>query len=178
MAPRRSPETIEQDQGDILNRVASISHHNSFTGRYPVVTEAELRQQRAPAPSPIPPGHGEKHPRRTDLQGLVEQGKLEVTVKTEWDTKGLRGSEFGGATAMKRSRANYTVSPAQFAWMQHPEYVPGIHEPVRDQFDAGETDEDMRKDRQQRAEGTRVAFEQQHKAAKKVLATRRARFGL
>ena len=172
-APRRSPETIEQDQGDILNQAASIGHHRSFTGRSQEATEAELRPKRAPYPSPMPPGYMEAHPRRSDLQALVKQGKLETTVKDEYDTKGLRGSEFGGAVSMKRKRAYYSVSPDQFEWMMHPEWVGDVHEPVRDEFDAGETDEDMRKDRQQRAEGTRLAEEQSAKSTEAYFATRR-----
>jgi hypothetical protein len=169
---RRSPETIEQDQGDILNQVASIGHHRSFTGRGEEVSEQELRPQRAPYPSPQPPGGDEKHPRRTDLQALVKQGKLEISVKDEWTSHST--SNVGrNYIDTKHTRAYYKVSPAQFEWMMHPEYVPGEHEPVRDRFDAGETDEDMRKDRQQRAEGTRVANENSVKYARAALATRR-----
>jgi len=169
---RRSPEIIEQDQGDILNRVAMIGQHRAAKGRSQAVSEVELRPQRAPAPSPIPPGYGEKHPRRTDLQALVKQGKLETNVRADLSTHAT--SNVGGNyITATHTRAYYNVSPAQFAWMQHPEYVPGIHEPVRDQWDAGETDEDMRKDRQQRAEGTRLAGEHSTRVITAAFAQRR-----
>ena len=45
-----------------------------------------------------------------------------------------------------------------------PARVPqGVHKPVRDEYDAGTTDEEMIEDRQQRAEGTSTAWDRARK---------------
>jgi hypothetical protein len=113
----------------------------------------------------MPPGVDEDHPRRSDLQALASQGALETKVKNEWSTHST--SNVGGNYVdVKHTRAHYKVSPGQFAWMMHPEWVGGVHEPVRDEWDAGTTDESMRVDRQQRAETYRretAGIEEQRK---------------
>jgi len=172
---RRSKETIEQDQGAILEQVYKAHTVGIREQGFPTkeVTESLLRPERAPFPSPMPPGAGEAHPRRTDLQALVNQGKMETRVKREWDTKGIRGRDFGGAVSMQRKRAYYKLSQDQFVSMrtqdlQHlggagPARAPlGVHKPVRDEWDAGTTDEEMIEDRKQRAEGTREAWDAHH----------------
>ena len=182
MAPRRKPrskETIEQDQGAILEQIYK-AHTVGLSPVYPnsqqrEVSEQDLRPQRAYM-APIPPGHGEKHPRRTDLQALANQGKLETRVKDEWSDHAT--SNVGGNyLSTKHTRSYYKLSQDQFDQMTrrkkfspiggHP-YVPlGVHEPVRDDWDAGTTDEEMIEDRRQRGEANRVAFAEEKKRFQK-----------
>ena len=183
MAPRskpRSKETIEQDQGAILEQVYK-AHTVGLSPVYPnsqqtEVSEQDLRPQRAYG-APIPPGHGEKHPRRTDLQALANQGKLETRVKDEWSDHAT--SNVGGNyLSTKHTRSQYKLSQDQFVSMrtqdlQHlggagPARAPlGVHKPVRDEWDAGTTDEEMIEDRQQRGEANRIAFAEQKKRFQK-----------
>ena len=177
---RRSPETIEQDQGAILEQV----YKAQTVGLSPVypnsqqreVSEQDLRPQRAYM-APIPPGHGEQHPRRADLQSLVTQGKLETHIENEW--KSHATSNVGGNYITTRHRrSQYKLSQGQFVSMktqdlQHlggagPARAPlGVHEPVRDRFDAGTTDEEMIVDRTKRGEANRIAFAEQKKRFQK-----------
>jgi len=175
MAPRRSKETIEQDQGAILEQV----YKAQTVGLSPVypnsqqteVSERDLRPQRAYM-APTPPGHGEKHPRRTDLQGLVKQGKLETRVKEEWNAHAT--SNVGGNyITTKHTRAHYKLSQDQFDQMTMMKqfspiggmpYVPlGVHKPVREEREAGMTDEEMIEDRKKRGEANRIAFSEEKK---------------
>lgn len=182
MAPRskpRSKETIEQDQGAILEQVYK-AHTVGLSPVYPnsqqtEVSEQELRPQRAYG-APIPPGHGEKHPRRADLQSLVTQGKLETHIEEDW-TSHATSNVGGNYIATRHKRSKYKLSQAQFDQMTrmkqfspiggHP-YVPlGVHKPVRDEYDAGTTDEEMIEDRQQRGEANRIAFAEEKKRFQK-----------
>ena len=183
MAPRskpRSKETIEQDQGAILEQV----YKAHTVGLSPVnpnsqqteVSEQELRPQRAYG-APIPPGHGEKHPRRADLQSLVTQGKLETHIEEDW-TSHATSNVGGNYIATRHKPSKYKLSQAQFVSMrtqdlQHlggagPARAPlGVHKPVRDEYDAGTTDEEMIEDRQQRGEANRIAFAEEKKRFQK-----------
>ena len=175
---RRSKETIEQDQGAILEQVYK-AHTVGLSPVYPnsqqrEVSEQDLRPRRAYM-APIPPGHGEKHPRRADLQALVTQGKLETHIEEDW-TAHATSNVGGNYLTTKHTRSKYKLSQAQFDQMRFqdlqvqlsggagPARAPlGVHKPVRDEWDAGTTDEEMIEDRRQRAEGNRIAFAEEKK---------------